>query len=130
MSTIGDIIDQANAIISAQVFGATVERGFRTGMQADPSDFPFCTIHSPIEVVERLEYAQEDLTLGFFADLWTADGDQDTIIVNAEAIKAAVRADVTMGALVLEASVSLELFEFPDKSLKVMRMTFDTRRVI
>lgn len=135
MSTIGAIMDQAAVEMRAAIpalKAANVERGVRQGTTLGDGEFPHVFLHSPSDTLEILTFRQERRTLIFFADLWTNDGDQDALIVLAEAVKDEIRsteAKRTLGSRVENTYVEIETFEHPDKAHKVARLEWQTTRV-
>lgn len=135
MSTIGSIMDQAGVEMRAAIpalKASNVERGIRQGTTLGDGEFPHVFLHSASDTVEVLAWRQERRTLVFFADLWTNDGDQEALYLLAESVKTEIRsteAKRTLGSLVENTFLDLEVFETPDKAQKVARVEFQTTRI-
>lgn len=109
MSSTNEILDAlvARAVAAVpELTAGNAERSLRLAKDLNGEEVPHLFVHNPDEAVELLPYLQEQITLSVSLTLVTRDESQTATLAKSELIRAAIRAEPTLGGLVRWAYVS------------------------
>jgi hypothetical protein len=110
MSAAGDILDALATIAVAQVAtltAANTERALYLSSPLNTEQLPHLFIHNPDIADDPLPYQQESRITTALLSLVTRGEGQEATLVKAEAIRAGIDADPTLGGLVQHTRVSV-----------------------
>lgn len=129
MSASGSVVDALAQVLEAAdaALAGKVERGFQLPGALSSGQFPHLFLTgagtTPLEDVEVLAHLQERVTFTISAILYTQGGTQEETLLLADALRAAIRADRTLGGVVTTSHVSdLTLEENPDHPIRAVEL--------
>lgn len=131
MSDFGTIIDAALAAAAGAVAGLTTYRELRDPVSgfSRGADYPVLMGAGVAAPSTEADHFQEERNIGFVLYLCTHSETQESTYQKADAIRAALYADRTLGGVVERLNVAnMEPFESPDSPVQGMVVTVTTRR--
>jgi hypothetical protein len=124
-------MDAIIAAAEAAVSGLVGERGPRLAQELEDDALPHLLVHNPVVSRTRLDWAQLETTTQIPATLVTRYESQEATLLKADAIRAAIDADRTLGGVVDDAFVVAEpLREDPRERDRIVEMLIETSEVI